>query len=145
MKIRIAKLALATAIATLGVTGASAQGRDDHGRDQGRGQQNGRGPQNNQGNQNNFHFNDQARQQFQQRYRGDVNKYQKHPDQRRRPNFSAGQQIPRGYAIRSVPRSYYGNVPPPRGYQYGYYNGYVVAYNPTTRIIADVLDLVTGN
>jgi hypothetical protein len=34
--------------------------------------------------------------------------------------------------------------PPPPGYQYGYYDGYVVAYDPTTRIIADVLDLVTA-
>jgi Ni/Co efflux regulator RcnB len=140
MKIRIARFALAAAIATLGITGASAQGHgDDHGHDQGKGQNH--GPQQ----QSNFHFNDQARQQFQQHYKGDVNRYQSHPDQRRRPNFSAGQQIPRGYAIRAVPRSYYTNVPPPRGYQYGYYNGYVVAYNPTTRIIADVLDLVTGN
>ncbi|ADV84054.1 hypothetical protein [Terriglobus saanensis] len=133
MKIRIAKFALAAAIVTVGIAGASAQ---DHGHDQGQNH----GPQQQ---QQNFHFNDQARQQFQQHYKGDVNKYQAHPDQRKRPNFSAGQQIPRGYAIRAVPRSYYGNVPPPRGYQYGYYNGYVVAYNPTTRIIADVLDLVS--
>jgi hypothetical protein len=30
------------------------------------------------------------------------------------------------------------------GYQYGYYGGYVVAYNPATRIVADVLDLVVA-
>lgn len=27
---------------------------------------------------------------------------------------------------------------------YGYYDGYMVAYNPTTRIIADVMDLVSA-
>jgi hypothetical protein len=43
-----------------------------------------------------------------------------------------------------VPQAYWQNVPPPPGYQYGYYDGYVVAYNPTTRIIADVMDLVTA-
>lgn len=33
--------------------------------------------------------------------------------------------------------------PPPPGYQVGYLDGYAVAYNPTTQIIADVLDLAT--
>lgn len=31
--------------------------------------------------------------------------------------------------------------PPPPGYVFGYSDGYAVAYNPTTRIIADVIDL----
>jgi hypothetical protein len=44
-----------------------------------------------------------------------------------------------------VPRSYWGGTPPPPGYTYGYYDGYVVSYNPATRIIADVLDLATGH
>jgi Ni/Co efflux regulator RcnB len=56
-----------------------------------------------------------------------------------------GQRIPNNYRLQVVPQSYYASVPPPPpGYQYGYYDGYVVAYNPTTRIIADVLDLVTA-
>ena len=38
---------------------------------------------------------------------------------------------------------YYRDMPPPPpGYRFGYYDGYVVAYNPTTQIVADVLDLV---
>jgi hypothetical protein len=42
-----------------------------------------------------------------------------------------------------VPVTYYRGVPPPPpGYQYGYYEGYVVAYDPTTRVIGDVMDLV---
>jgi len=52
--------------------------------------------------------------------------------------------IPRNYVIRAVPQIYWQGAPPPPGYQYGYYDGYVVAYNPTTRIVADVLDLVTA-
>jgi hypothetical protein len=48
--------------------------------------------------------------------------------------------------VRTVPHSYWvGTVPaPPPGYRYGYYQGYVVAYNPTTRIIADVIDIVSA-
>jgi hypothetical protein len=55
-----------------------------------------------------------------------------------------GQYIPSGYAVRYVPRTYWvGAVPPPPpGYRYGYAGGYVVAYNPTTRMIADVMDLI---
>jgi hypothetical protein len=48
-----------------------------------------------------------------------------------------------GYRIQPVPVTYYrGAPPPPPGYRYGYYEGYVVAYDPTTRVIGDVLDLV---
>lgn len=63
---------------------------------------------------------------------------------RRRPIFVIGQPFAVGYVMQPVPRSVWVNVvvAPPPGYQYGYYGGYVVAYNPTTRIIADVLDLV---
>ncbi len=64
---------------------------------------------------------------------------------RRRPAFVPGYVIPRAYAIEPVPQAYWaGQPPPPPGYQYGYYDGYVVAYDPTTRIIADVMDLVAG-
>jgi hypothetical protein len=64
---------------------------------------------------------------------------------KKRPVFVRGQAIPRGYAVQPVPRSYWQGVPPPPpGYQYGYYDGYVVSYDPTTRVIADVLDLVSA-
>jgi len=57
--------------------------------------------------------------------------------------FVRGQAIPSGYTIQAVPQAYYQGVPPPPpGYRYGYSDGYVVAYDPTTRIVADVLDLV---
>lgn len=162
---RFTQIALATVLAAASTT-ALAQGpqdhRDDHNKDgrpqqgQGQGQNNNRPgpPQNNnrpgppQGNnrpgpQNNFHFQQSDRGRFQSHYQSDANRWRNNP---RRPRFSAGQSIPRNYAIQAVPSSYYrGAPPPPPGYRYGYYDGYVVSYNPTTRIIADVLDLLTGN
>lgn len=103
-----------------------------------RGQQHGRPDQG-----SNFHFRDQDRSRFQSHYGRDVQRWQRNP--RNRPRFYRGQRIPSNYHFRPVPRSYYaGMPPPPPGYQYGYYDGYVVAYNPTTRIIADVMDLVTA-
>jgi len=91
--------------------------------------------------QGDFRFRDQDRGQFYSHYQSDANRWRG----KRRPNFAPGQAIPRNYSVRVVPRSYWqGAPPPPPGYQYGYYDGYVVAYNPTTRIIADVLDLVSA-
>jgi Ni/Co efflux regulator RcnB len=90
----------------------------------------------------NFQFRDQDRGHFESHYRRDINRWR---HSRNRPRFYRGQRIPSNYRIRVVPRSYYvGMAPPPPGYQYGYYDGYVVAYDPTTRIIADVMDLVAS-
>ena len=60
--------------------------------------------------------------------------------------FVPGQVIERTDVVQPVPRTYWVGVapPPPQGYQYGYYEGYVVAYDPTTRVVADVLDLVAA-
>lgn len=86
-----------------------------------------------------FRFQNGDRERFYPHYSSDAN----HWNGRKRPAFERGQTIPRDYVVRPVPQSYWaGGQPPPPGYQYGYYDGYVVAYNPTTRIIADVLDLV---
>lgn len=113
----------------VGVAQGRNSGHDNHGN------------HGNQNQQNDFHFRDQDRGHFQSHYRSDVSRWQQRPQAR--PHFERGQRIPGNYRLRAVPRSYYANVPPPPpGYQYGYYEGYVVAYNPTTRIIADVLDLV---
>ena len=55
-----------------------------------------------------------------------------------------GQPVPREYVVSAVPPSYFvGAPPPPPGYLYGYYGGFVVAYNPTTRVVADVMDLAS--
>lgn len=90
---------------------------------------------------NDFHFRDEDRGRFQSHYQRDADRWSRHRD--RRPHFERGERIPYGYRFQPVPRAYYSEVPPPPpGYEYGYYDGYVVAYNPTTRIIADVMDLV---
>jgi hypothetical protein len=85
-------------------------------------------------------FRDQDRARFYTRYRSDADRWRG----RRRPVFVPGQVIERTYVIQPVPRTYWAGVAPapPPGYQYGYYEGYVVAYDPTTRVVADVLDLV---
>jgi Ni/Co efflux regulator RcnB len=89
-----------------------------------------------------FHFRDQDRGQFESHYSKDISRWRGNPH---RPRFVRGQRVPASYRFQPVPRAYYANVPPPPvGYQYGYYDGYVVAYNPTSRIIADVLDLAAA-
>lgn len=86
-----------------------------------------------------FRFQNGDRERFYPHYRSDAGNWKG----RKRPEFVRGQPIPRDYVVRPVPQSYWvGAQAPPPGYQYGYYGGYVVAYDPTTRIIADVLDLV---
>ncbi|HTH52759.1 MAG TPA: hypothetical protein VL495_02335 [Edaphobacter sp.] len=90
-----------------------------------------------------FRFHDQDREHFAPHYQKDIDHWQH--NSHGRPHFARGERIPSNYHFQPVPRSYYSQVPPPpAGYQYGYYDGYVVAYNPTTRIVADVLDLVTA-
>lgn len=141
---------------TLLAQGPPPQNRDGHyDRDNRRGEQgrpDNRGPQNygdrggpgrpGGGSQPGYRFGNDDRNRFAQRYRSDAMRWRNRRD---RPRFYAGYAIPRNYALRPVPPSYWaGGPPPPPGYQYGYYDGYVVAYNPATRIIADVLDLVAG-
>jgi hypothetical protein len=88
-----------------------------------------------------YHFRGDDRGRFYTHYRSDADQWR----YRRRPVFVTGRVVPREYVIQAVPQSYWvSEPPPPPGYQYGYYGGYVVAYNPTTRIVADVLDLVAA-
>lgn len=88
-----------------------------------------------------FHFHGDERERFAPHYYRDIDHWRRYPGAR--PRFYAGYYIPRTYVIQPVPPAYYvGMPPPPPGYGYGYYDGYVVAYNPTTRIIGDVIDLV---
>lgn len=86
------------------------------------------------------YFRDEDRDHFYGYYRRDVGRWRG----RRRPVFIPGQYIAREYVVQPVPQSVWVNVvaPPPPGCRYGYYGGYVVAYNPATRMIADVLDLI---
>ena len=88
-----------------------------------------------------YHFHNEDRGRFYTHYRSDADQWR----YRRRPVFVTGRVVPREYVIQAVPQTYWvGAPPPPPGYQYGYYGGYVVAYNPTTRIVADLLDLVAA-
>jgi len=95
----------------------------------------------NRGGHDDWRFQNNDRNRFYSHYRSDADRWRG----KRRPVFVRGQAIPPSYRIQAVPQNYWqGAPPPPPGYQYGYYDGYVVAYNPTTRIIADVMDLVTA-
>jgi hypothetical protein len=86
-----------------------------------------------------YRFQSEDRERFYAHYRSDAD----HWRGRKRPVFVTGHAIPSTYTVQVVPQTYWGGAPPPPpGYQYGYYEGYMVAYDPTTRIIADVLDLV---
>ena len=88
-----------------------------------------------------YHFRGEDRGRFYAHYRSDADQWRG----RRRPVFVTGRVVPREYVIQTVPQTYWvGAPPPPPGYQYGYCGGYVVAYNPATRIVADVLDLVAA-
>ena len=90
-----------------------------------------------------YHFRAEDRDHFSPHYEKDIKQWRQHPD--RRHHFSAGERLPTGVRLKSVPTSYYRTLPPPPpGYRLGYYDGYVVAYNPTTQIVADVLDLVNA-
>jgi Ni/Co efflux regulator RcnB len=90
-----------------------------------------------------YHFRAEDRDHFSPHYQKDIRQWRQHPD--RRHNFRAGERLPSGVSLKSVPTSYYRALPPPPpGYRFGYYDGYVVAYNPTTQIVADVLDLVNS-
>lgn len=88
------------------------------------------------------YFRERDRDHFYGYYRHDADRWRG----RRRPYFVPGQYIARTYVVQTVPPQYWEGAvpPPPPGYRYGYVRGYVVAYNPTTRIIADVLDLVNA-
>jgi Ni/Co efflux regulator RcnB len=138
-------IALGVALAaSVSFAGAQDHGQD-HGqdRDHGHDQQQNRGPQGGQQGGGNYHFRPDDRNNFRNHYQSNLRQWQNNP---RRPHFNAGDRLPGNYRIQAVPSSYYRGVPPPPpGYRFGYYDGYVVSYNPTTRIIADVLDLVTGN
>jgi len=120
---------------TLGSSAVYGQDRDDHRdmhHDDARDHDRDRG--------RDFHFDDRYREHFSEHYRGDADHWR---DRHDRVRFSRGERIPAGYRLQPVPESYYRDVaPPPPGYRYGYYEGYVVAYDPTTRIVGDVLDLV---
>ncbi|WP_446745173.1 hypothetical protein [Silvibacterium acidisoli] len=63
----------------------------------------------------------------------------------RRPVFSVGGYFPYGDIgyLSPLPGDLYSYMPPPPpGYQMGYFDGYVVVYDPLTYFIANVVDLL---
>ena len=63
----------------------------------------------------------------------------------RRPRFSIGGYFPYGDIgyLSPLPPSLYGQMPPPpNGYELGYFDGYVVVYDPLTYFIANLVDLL---
>src|SRR3569833_27455 len=74
-----------------------------------------------------YHFRAEDRDHFSPHYEKDIRRWRQHPD--RRHHFRAGERLPSGVRLKSVPASYYRTLPPPPpGYRLGYYDGYVVAY-----------------
>ena len=146
----VSTFVLGTALAVFASAGAAqSRGGDDRrpgGDDRGqRADDRGRGGDDHdrRDEKSNYHFRSEDRDRFSSHYRGNIRQMEKHPD--RRHHIRAGERLPSDYRsrLKSVPTSYYRNMPPPPpGYRFGYYDGYVVAYNPTTQIVADVLDLV---
>jgi hypothetical protein len=62
-----------------------------------------------------------------------------------RPRFTIGGFFPFAYIpyLTPAPPAVYSYLPPPPpGYQMGYYDGYVVVYDPATYFIANVIDLL---
>ncbi len=63
----------------------------------------------------------------------------------RRPLFSVGGYFPYGDVgyLSPLPVGLYAQLPPPPfGYQMGYFDGYVVVYDPVTYFIANMVDLL---
>lgn len=80
---------------------------------------------------------DSLRRYYQSRFRS-INRS-------RRPVFSIGGFFP--YAsiqyLSPLPASLYGTLPPPPpGYAMGYYDGYVIVYDPVSYVIVNVIDLL---
>jgi hypothetical protein len=64
----------------------------------------------------------------------------------RRPHFVRGGYFPRTFVpyFTPVPAGVAGFMPPvPPGYAMGYYQGYVVVYDPATFFILNLIDLMT--
>lgn len=92
-------------------------------------------------NRPNYRFRSQDTSRLRQYYRGGFGRI----NRRNRPRFYHGGYIPRTYwsYFQPVPYSLIGYLPAvPPGYVIGYYDGYVVVYDPTTYLILSVLDIL---
>ena len=88
-----------------------------------------------------YHFRQEDAPKLRQHY-----KKIEHVDVAHRTAFVAGGRLPGDWhgRMRPVPAAVIRELaPPPPGYVFGYIDGYCVVYNPTTLLIADVIDLAT--
>lgn len=68
-----------------------------------------------------------------------------HVDRSHRVSFSIGVAVPQTYvaSIEPVPAELLvGIAPPPAGYVVGYYDGYMLVYDPQSYVVIDVVDLL---
>ncbi|HEX4020854.1 MAG TPA: hypothetical protein VHX63_06910 [Acidobacteriaceae bacterium] len=89
----------------------------------------------------NYQFRSQDTSRLRQYYKGNLGRV----NRSRRAHFSRGGYIPAYYRhyFRPVPPTMIGYLPPvPPGYVLGYYNGYIVVYDPATFLIVSVLNLL---
>lgn len=86
-----------------------------------------------------YHFRKEDGPKLRQHYKG-IEKV----DRARRAEYRIGARLPDDWRRRMhpVPAAVIRELPPlPPGYAVGYFDGYCVAYDPTTLMIADVIDL----
>jgi Ni/Co efflux regulator RcnB len=105
-----------------------AQGHDEHANREARGNEE-------------YHFRQEDAPKLRQHYKN-IEKV----DVAHRGEFRAGGNLPNDWRkrMRPVPVAVVRELPPPPpGYVFGYIDGYCVVYNPTTLLIADVIDLAT--
>jgi hypothetical protein len=96
-----------------------------------------KGPQN----RPNYQFRTQNTGRLRQYYQGRFSSINRSG----RPRFSRGGYVPRTYwtYFQPLPPSLIGYIPPvPPGYVAGYYDGYIVVYDPTTFFVLSVLNLL---
>ena len=114
--------------------------RPTHGRPSNGRPSNGR-PATKPGSRPNYQFRSQDTTRLRNYYRGGFGKI----NRRNRPSFSRGGYVPRTYwtYFQPVPGSLIGYLPPvPPGYVIGYYDGYIIVYDPSNWFILSVLNIL---
>ncbi len=87
-----------------------------------------------------YHFRTEDRERLYSHYKDS----EQWLDRRDRHEYYEGQRLEGDWetGMKPIPQDYTQELPPaPQGYVFGYSDGYAVAFNPTTHIVADVIDL----
>lgn len=86
----------------------------------------------------NYHFRAEDRTKLQPHYRA----AHPHPDNAHRWAWHRGVNLPQGWQgqIEPLPQADIALLaPPPPGYEFGYYNGWAIVYDPNTGVILDAV------